>query len=393
MEKKTIGVFIAALRKANGLTQQELADRLNISNKAVSRWERDECAPDLTLIPVLAEIFGVTCDELLKGQRMKSDIVEDGHDAGATKQVKYLINREVSSFRDHTYVNIAVAIIGYITMLGISYGSYRPVIGFAVMMLFAASSLVLTLIYHNKMKDVKRDNVLFESASETLKERYDNALVQYSYNAFFVVVSVIVLSLPLLLCRSVFVNSVLAIDEYLKFFGVILLGLFLLYGLGKKPYRSLVLSGKMNVGQPLDRRLLTMNLLQLGAVAISSVLYLIVPGISNPEHLWLSDASYILALLFLLINPIVFFVFRGKYKDYRQSLTLSGIRNLLLIASPICLSESNDIGFWSDIGVNGTVSDPVMVVEWYPEYIWFAIGAALVIFSVFKIIDLLRNKT
>lgn len=69
MEKRTIGSFIAALRKANGLTQKQLADKLCVSDKAVSRWERDECAPDLSAIPVLAEIFGVTCDELLRGQR------------------------------------------------------------------------------------------------------------------------------------------------------------------------------------------------------------------------------------------------------------------------------------------------------------------------------------
>ena len=41
MEKKTIGSFIAALRRANGLTQKELAEKLNVSDKAVSRWERD----------------------------------------------------------------------------------------------------------------------------------------------------------------------------------------------------------------------------------------------------------------------------------------------------------------------------------------------------------------
>ena len=70
MEKKTIGQFIAVLRKANGMTQQELADKLNVSNKAVSRWERDESAPDITLIPALAEVLGVTCDELLKGERI-----------------------------------------------------------------------------------------------------------------------------------------------------------------------------------------------------------------------------------------------------------------------------------------------------------------------------------
>ena len=53
MEKKTIGQFIAVLRKANGLTQQDLADCLNVSNKAVSRWERDESAPDIFRLLVI----------------------------------------------------------------------------------------------------------------------------------------------------------------------------------------------------------------------------------------------------------------------------------------------------------------------------------------------------
>ena len=69
MEKKTIGGFIAALRNASGMTQKDLAEKLNVSDKTVSRWERDDGAPDLSLIPVIAEIFGVTCDELLRGER------------------------------------------------------------------------------------------------------------------------------------------------------------------------------------------------------------------------------------------------------------------------------------------------------------------------------------
>ena len=74
MEKKTIGGFIAALRKANGMTQKDLAERLNVSDKTVSRWERDDGAPDLAAIPAIAEIFGVTCDELLRvsGSHLKN---------------------------------------------------------------------------------------------------------------------------------------------------------------------------------------------------------------------------------------------------------------------------------------------------------------------------------
>ena len=69
MEKKTIGQFIAVLRKSNGLTQKDLAEELNVSDKTISHWERDESAPDLSLIPVIADLFGVTADELLRGER------------------------------------------------------------------------------------------------------------------------------------------------------------------------------------------------------------------------------------------------------------------------------------------------------------------------------------
>lgn len=69
MERKSIGTLIAALRRANGLTQKQLADRLGVSDKAVSRWERDESLPDVTLLPVIADLFHITVDELLRGER------------------------------------------------------------------------------------------------------------------------------------------------------------------------------------------------------------------------------------------------------------------------------------------------------------------------------------
>lgn len=73
MEKKTIGKFIAALRKANGMTQKELGEKLFVSDKTVSRWECDECTPELSLIPAIAELFGITTDEFLRGERFHSD--------------------------------------------------------------------------------------------------------------------------------------------------------------------------------------------------------------------------------------------------------------------------------------------------------------------------------
>ena len=63
MERKSIGSFIAALRRANGMTQKELAERLSVSDKAVSRWERDDSLPDVMLLPVIADLFHITVDD------------------------------------------------------------------------------------------------------------------------------------------------------------------------------------------------------------------------------------------------------------------------------------------------------------------------------------------
>ncbi len=69
MEKKTLGAFIAQLRKEKGLTQKSLAELLSVSDKTVSHWECDETSPDISLLPLLAEALGVTVDELLKGEK------------------------------------------------------------------------------------------------------------------------------------------------------------------------------------------------------------------------------------------------------------------------------------------------------------------------------------
>ena len=69
MEMNLLGDCIAALRKARGMTQKELAESLHISDKSVSRWERGETAPDLSLLPALAEHLNVTLDELLSGRK------------------------------------------------------------------------------------------------------------------------------------------------------------------------------------------------------------------------------------------------------------------------------------------------------------------------------------
>ena len=63
--KYRIGANIAAYRKRDGLTQASLAEKLNYSDKAVSKWERGESVPDVLTLMQLAELFGITVNELL----------------------------------------------------------------------------------------------------------------------------------------------------------------------------------------------------------------------------------------------------------------------------------------------------------------------------------------
>ncbi len=66
MKQNTFGSMVASLRKKEGMTQLELAQRLGITDKAVSKWERNLSYPDIELIPKIAEIFGISVDELMQ---------------------------------------------------------------------------------------------------------------------------------------------------------------------------------------------------------------------------------------------------------------------------------------------------------------------------------------
>lgn len=67
MDTHSLGNTIAKLRKKHGLTQLSLAEKLNVSDKAVSKWENGAGYPEITILPKLSEIFGVSVDYLLKG--------------------------------------------------------------------------------------------------------------------------------------------------------------------------------------------------------------------------------------------------------------------------------------------------------------------------------------
>lgn len=69
--KQTMGEKIAEFRKAKNMTQKELAERMNVTDKAVSKWERNLTCPDVHSLPRLAEVLESSMDELLQVSREK----------------------------------------------------------------------------------------------------------------------------------------------------------------------------------------------------------------------------------------------------------------------------------------------------------------------------------
>ena len=78
--KKTLGTIIAELRKQRGMTQLELAEQMGVTDKAESKWERDLSCPDINTLPNLAEILGVSVEDLLQAKKgepvPKKDVYE-----------------------------------------------------------------------------------------------------------------------------------------------------------------------------------------------------------------------------------------------------------------------------------------------------------------------------
>ena len=126
MTNKSMGDIICALRKEKEMTQKDLADMLNITDKAVSKWERNIAFPDTATIPKIAEIFGVSVEELMNAKSIPGN---------RRKGAPYLLNVILKAVP--TAMGIAVVVISLLgeldrksafTMLGIgltSMGIYQ----------------------------------------------------------------------------------------------------------------------------------------------------------------------------------------------------------------------------------------------------------------------------
>ena len=86
MDGKQMGALLSRLRKERGMTQGQTAELLHVSAQAVSKWERGQGCPDVSLLPALAGIFGVSVERLLAGDLAPNDL-----NGGNMKRLKFYV--------------------------------------------------------------------------------------------------------------------------------------------------------------------------------------------------------------------------------------------------------------------------------------------------------------
>ena len=220
MEKKTIGKFIAALRKANGMTQKELGEKLFVSDKTVSRWECDECTPELSLIPSIAEIFGITTDELLRGERNNpdreatSENVASKQKAKSDKQFKLMLHSRKKKFTNLSFISIGLTIVGLIAAMICNLGFSRGLLGFCLASVFFVAAAICQICFTVSFR-LLIDEEEAEHAEEIKKANTD--MVFSSVKIFFGILLTFAFCLP---------TALLPPDSY---YGLII-GTWILFG-------------------------------------------------------------------------------------------------------------------------------------------------------------------
>ena len=117
MDYKKIGNFITQERKERKMTQAKLAEKLFVSEKTVSKWENGKGVPDTEILPKICEVFEISINELLNGER----IVEEDYVGKAEEKLLELQNAKVLGDKRLLTMEIVVGVLSIIILLSLTF--------------------------------------------------------------------------------------------------------------------------------------------------------------------------------------------------------------------------------------------------------------------------------
>lgn len=116
MDQIKIGKFIQEMRKEKKITQSELAEKLNISDRAISKWENGNCLPDAGNMPILCDILEITINDLFSGEKVDMKNNEKKYEENLLEMTK-LKEEKDKQLLALEWVIGAIAIVSFITLL------------------------------------------------------------------------------------------------------------------------------------------------------------------------------------------------------------------------------------------------------------------------------------
>lgn len=138
MDQKKVGLFLKTLRKEKNMTQEVLAETLNVSSRTVSRWETGSNMPDISLLVELSEFYQVGIPEIINGERKSENMNQEPKDT-AIKMAEYSKNE--LNIEKRKLINVLLMIFGVFIMISAlaifpnesSWGSIYATIGGAIL--------------------------------------------------------------------------------------------------------------------------------------------------------------------------------------------------------------------------------------------------------------------
>ncbi len=153
MNQEAIGKFIAACRKEKNLTQMQLAEKLNITNRAVSKWETGKSCPDVSIMMKLCDILGITVNELLSAERISMENYQKKAEENLMELKRKKDQAQKSLLRTEL-IWLVIALL--LSPLHFAVNYYFPEnSGTGVGLLIAIAGLILFVVYFVKYYEIK----------------------------------------------------------------------------------------------------------------------------------------------------------------------------------------------------------------------------------------------
>ena len=164
LSQEKIGKFIAERRKAQDLTQKQLAEQLNVSDKAVSKWETGKSMPDNSILLELCQVLDINVNELLSGEKLS----DDSYHGKAEENIMTLMKEKQSSGRMNAIIGL---ILGVLFLLGSAWLSAGSIIWYFDMpsLVLIALLMLILLFMSGLTKDFFRGIKFFFGKSKEME--------------------------------------------------------------------------------------------------------------------------------------------------------------------------------------------------------------------------------